>query len=148
MKISNIMINILNRKAKFDYHILEEYSAGICLTGPEVKAIRDYAVSISGSFCFLNEDEIWIKGMSVTIKNIDDSSISIRERKLLLKKREIQKIKKSMDKGITLVPLKLYTSDRNIIKIEIGLAKGKKKYDKREDIKKRDIEREIRLKQK
>lgn len=137
------MINIVNRKAKFNYHFIETYTAGVCLLGSEVKSIRDSKVSMVDSFCFFIDDELWIKALNVTPGRNSFQHEPMRDKKLLLKKKEINKLKKSLDKGITIVPTKIFTSSKNLIKIEIALAKGKKDYDKRQSIKEKDIQREI-----
>ncbi len=137
------MINISNRKAKFDYHFLETYTAGICLLGSEVKSIRESKVSMVDSFCFFIGDELWIKALNVTPGKNSFQHEPMRDKKLLLKKKELKKLKKSLDKGITIVPTRIFTSNRNMIKVEIAVAKGKKDYDKRQSIKEKDLKREI-----
>lgn len=133
-------INIINRKAKFEYEFIDTYTAGIVLTGVEVKFIRDGRLSFSDSFCTFNDGELFVKNISIS--GIGNDNIK-RDRKLLLKKQELKKIFKDLDKGLTLIPVRIYTNERNLFKVEIVLARGKKLYDKREVIKKRDIEKEI-----
>jgi SsrA-binding protein len=139
---------IYNRKAKFLYEILEEYEAGIILTGNEVKSIREGNSTIIDAFIYIKDNNVYLKNMVVsTYKKIHPSSkhIENREKKLLLKKKEISNIKKSLQtKGITCVPLSFYNKN-NKIKVKVGICKGKKDYDKRESIKKRDQEREIKI---
>lgn len=143
---NNIKIIANNKKARHDYFILEEYEAGIVLKGTEVKSVRQGKVSIKESYCQINNAEIFVFGMHISpyeqgnIYNVDP----LRTRKLLLNKREILKlIGKAKEKGLTLVPLKVYLK-YGLVKLEIGLAKGKKIYDKRETIAKKDAERRMR----
>jgi SsrA-binding protein len=140
------MILIENRKASFEYIILEKFLAGIKLIGTEVKSIRQSKASISEAYCHIINSEIFIKGMHVsdygTIKHTNHEPI--RDRKLLLNKKEIQKLSKAIkEKGLTIVPLSIQISEAGYIKILIGLAKGKKAYDKRESIKEKDIKRQL-----
>jgi SsrA-binding protein len=135
-----------NRQAYFNYFIEDKYTAGIVLLGTEVKSIRDGKVSFNDAYCLIHENEIWLRGLYIaeyshgTVNN----HIAVHDRKLLLQKREIKKIiSKLKDKGITLVPLKVFFNEKNLVKVEIGLAKGKKLHDKRDTIKQRDTEREI-----
>lgn len=137
-------MSILNRKARFEYHILEEYDAGISLLGSEVKSLRMKGANISDTFCYQKDNEIYLKGMF--IPKYEQSSYynheEKRDRKLLLHKKEIRDlIKATQDKGVTIVPLSLYLS-RGRFKVKIGVCKGKKLFDKRESIKERDIKRE------
>jgi SsrA-binding protein len=133
-------INIVNRKAKYEYEFIDTYTAGVVLTGVEVKFIRDGRLSFVDSFCVFQDGELFMK--NVSISGIGNDNIK-RDRKLLLKKKELKKILKDLDKGLTLIPVRFYTNERNIFKVEIVLARGKKLYDKRETIKKRDTEKEI-----
>lgn len=139
-------VSITNRKAWHEYHIGETFEAGIALTGTEVKSIRASKASIAEAYCKVESNEVWIHGMHVAPYeqgnrfNVDP----IRPRKLLLHKTEIHKINRQLqEKGLTLVPLKLYIS-RGYAKLNIGLARGKKLYDKREAIAERDVERDRR----
>jgi len=138
---------IINKKAYFNYEILETFQAGIVLTGQEVKSIKNGRISLAGSYIILKEEEFFLIGANVPPyqpKNAPRDYDPKRFRKLLLKKSEIKYlIGKSRQMGLTLIPLKVYTKQQKI-KLEFGLAKGKKKVDKREKIKKREIEREIR----
>lgn len=140
------MIEINNRKAKYDYEILETIEAGIALTGTEVKSIRNGNANLKDSYAIIRKNEVYLLGMHISpykqgnIFNHEE----VRTRKLLLHKKEILKLNNRITmEGITLVPIKLYFY-RNRAKILLGVAKGKKMYDKRESIKKRDIERELR----
>ncbi|PIR89720.1 SsrA-binding protein [bacterium (Candidatus Gribaldobacteria) CG_4_10_14_0_2_um_filter_33_15] len=138
---------IINKKAYFNYEILETFQAGIVLIGQEVKSIKNGRISLAGSYIILKEEEFFLIGANVPPyqpKNAPRDYDPKRFRKLLLKKSEIKYlIGKSRQMGLTLIPLKVYTKQQKI-KLEFGLAKGKKKVDKREKIKKREIEREIR----
>lgn len=142
---SKIKIITSNRKANYEYSILSKYEAGIVLLGTEVKSLRDSKVNIQDSYGKIIKDEVWIINASINeykFGNINNHD-PLRNRKLLLNKREIRKIKQELqEKGLTLVPLKIYFRGSKI-KVEIGIAKGKKLYDKRESIKKRDTERKL-----
>lgn len=136
-----------NRKAKFNYDLLDFYNVGICLFGSEVKSIRLGNVNISESFCYVDEyGEVWIKNMY--IKQYEYSGYvkfdSYRDKKLLLKKQEIRKLsQKVSQKGCTIVPTKLFINDKGLIKLEVALAKGKNTVDKKQYIKERDIKRDM-----
>ena len=139
-------MEIKNRSAYFEYFIDEKYVAGIALTGTEVKSLRAGKASFNDSYCIFHKGELWIRSFHIaeytfgTYNNHDP----MRERKLLLKKKELKKMESKLkEKGYTIVPLRLFFNDKNLAKLEIGLAKGKKMYDKRETIKQRDTEREI-----
>lgn len=136
----------VNRKAYFDYEILEIYEAGIELLGFEVRSAKSGRINLTGSFAVIRNNEAWLLNTTISAlqpKNIPASYDPVRTRKLLLHKSEIKElIGKSAQKGLTIVPLKVYTK-RNRVKILIGLARHKKKYDQRETIKKREAGREI-----
>jgi len=139
-------IEIKNKRAKFDYEWLDTYTAGMQLVGTEVKSIRMGKASIAEAYCYLTEGELFIKGMNIAewshgnIFNHDP----IRERKLLLSKRELDKIEKAViDQGITIVPTKLFISEKGWIKLNIAVAKGKKNYDKRQTLKDKDAKRDL-----
>lgn len=139
-------MEILNRQAKFNYEILETFEAGIVLTGTEIKSLKNGNANIKDSYANIKNEEIFLLNMHIS--HYEEGNIfnheETRTRKLLLHKKEILKLKNKIDlNGYTIVPLKIYFV-KNKAKVLIGLAKGKKTYDKREDIKKRDIEREIR----
>jgi len=145
MKFSN-HINILNRKARFEYEILEEYDAGIALMGTEIKSIRCGKASIAESFCQVKDGEIW--AINIMIDEYKMGSFYNhkirRDRKLLLHGKEIHRLEKNVkDVGFTIIPLKLYINHRGKAKLIIGLGRGKKLFDKRETIKKRDSDREL-----
>ena len=138
-------MEILNRKARYDYHIEDEYEAGIALTGTEIKSIRNGKMNIKDSYAIIKKEEIYL--LNAHIASYEKGNIfnhdEARTRKLLMHKKEIKKLNnKLILEGYTLIPLKVYFV-RGRAKILLGLAKGKKNYDKREDIKKRDIMREI-----
>jgi len=139
-------MEIKNRSAFHEYFFDNKYVAGIVLTGTEVKSLRDGKVSFNDSYCIIHKGEMWLKSLHIaeyshgTTNNHDP----IRDRKLLLQKREINKIEgKLKEKGYTLIPLLIFFNEKNLVKVEIGLGKGKKLHDKRETIKKRDVEREM-----
>lgn len=137
---------VKNKKAYFEYHILEEYDAGVVLIGSEVKSIREGNVTLSDSFIYLKDGEVWLKNFKIARYNQNHPSVKHddnRDKKLLLTKKEISKIGKSLqDKGTTCVPLSVFVK-KNKIKIKIGVAKGKKLWDKRQTIKERDIKRDL-----
>ena len=139
-------MEIKNRSAFHEYFFDNSYVAGIVLTGTEVKSLRAGKASFNDSYCLIHKGEVWLKSLHIaeyshgTVNNHDP----VRDRKLLLEKREIEKIDaKLKEKGYTLVPLRIFFNEKNLIKIEIGLGKGKKLHDKRETIKNRDVEREM-----
>ncbi len=139
-------INIKNRKARFNYELLDRYTAGIQLGGTEIKSIRAGKASIAESFCEIKEGEVWCVNM-----HIDEYQYGSyynhkpkRNRKLLLQKKEIKKMERKLqDKGITMIPLEVFINERGLAKMNIALAKGKKLYDKRESIKTKDINRDL-----
>lgn len=140
-------INILNKRAKFDYEWIQRYDAGIVLTGTEIKSLRQGKASIAESFCEFNEKmELFL--INATIEEyLYGNHYNHRpksERKLLLNKKELKGLYKSaQNKGLTIVPLRLFINEKGLAKIEITLAKGKKNYDKRDTIKDRDVSREL-----
>jgi len=133
-------VNVVNRKAKFEYEFIDTYTAGVVLTGVEVKFIRDGRLSFVDSFCAFIGGELFVRNISISGTGNDNIK---RDRKILLKKRELVRLQKELIKGLTIVPYRLFLNEKGLIKIEVILAKGKKLYDKRETIKARDIEREI-----
>lgn len=139
-------IEIKNKKAYFEYIILEKYTAGIVLTGTEIKSIRTGKVSLAEAFCQFNNGELFVKNMHISeyVYGTYNNHEPKRERKLLLTARELRKLQNKLkDVGLTIVPLLLFFSDNGLAKIEIALAKGKKLYDKRETIKDRDSKRSL-----
>ena len=139
-------MELKNRSIYFEYFIDVKYIAGMILTGTEVKSLRSGKASFNDSYCQLHQGDLWLKHLHIaeyshgTVNNHEP----LRDRKLLLQKREIKKIESRLkEKGFTLMPLRIFFNEKNLAKIEIGLAKGKKLYDKRETIKKRDVEKEM-----
>jgi SsrA-binding protein len=140
------MTEIKNRSAYHEFFIDAKYEAGMVLLGTEVKSIRNGKVSFNDSYCLLHKGEVWIKSLHIaeySHGNINNHD-TVRDRKLLLRKREITRIEtKLKEKGYTLIPLRIYFSEKGLVKIEIGLAKGKKLHDKRDTIRQKDAEREM-----
>jgi SsrA-binding protein len=139
-------VHIENRRAKFDYQFLEKLVAGMVLTGTEIKSIREGKAALVDSYCYFRNGELYIKNLNITpySEGTHYNHEPNRERKLLLTKSEIRRLdKKLKDQGLTIVPVKLFISESGYAKLEIALAKGKKEFDKRESIKKRDTEKEI-----
>ncbi|WP_244824896.1 SsrA-binding protein SmpB [Carboxylicivirga mesophila] len=146
MSLPTSRINIRNKRATFDYELIERFSAGIQLAGTEIKSIRLGKASLVDSYCYFVNGELWLKGMRVSeyFYGTFNNHQPERERKLLLKKKELQKLeRKTKESGLTIVPIKLFFNDRGFVKIEIALAKGKKQHDKRETLKMKDAGREM-----
>lgn len=139
-------INIKNRRANFDYEIGDKYTAGIVLTGTEIKSIRQGKASLSDTYCIADGGEIWVKGMYIAeyFQGSYNNHVTRRDRKLLLTKKEIHKIVKASEvPGNTIVPLRLFIGDRGYAKIVIGVGRGKKIYDKRQSIREREEKRRL-----
>ncbi len=139
-------INIRNKRATFDYEILEEYVAGIVLVGTEIKSIRLGKASMVDCYCYFEKNELWIRGMNVSEYDWGtcNNHIPRRDRKLLLNRKELNKLSRSLqDKGLTIVGLRLFLNERGLAKVAIGLARGRKSYDKREYLKENDAKREM-----
>ena len=139
-------MEIKNRSAFHEYFFDNKYVAGVVLTGTEVKSLREGKASFNDSYCIIHKGEMWLKSLHIAeySHGTSNNHDPIRDRKLLLQKREIAKIEgKLKEKGYTLIPLRIFFNEKNLIKVEIGLGKGKKLHDKRETIKKRDVEREM-----
>ena len=137
---------ISNRKARFEFEIFDTFEAGIELLGSEVKSVRLGKASLSESYAMIHHGQVWLENMQITpyIHNTLDELEPKRSRRLLLHKAEILRLQsKISEKGLTLIPLKAYFNKRGVLKIELGLARGKKLYDKRETIKNRDAERQL-----
>ena len=137
-------INIKNRRASFDYEIGDTYTAGLVLTGTEIKSIRAGKASLTDSYCVIDRGEVWVKGMNISeyFYGSYNNHAARRDRKLLLSKKEIAKIEKAIsDPGFTLIPLRIFISDRGYAKLVVGVARGKKQYDKRQAIKEREDKR-------
>ena len=145
MKIEKT-VNILNKRARFEYEILEQVEAGIVLTGTEIKSLRSSKASIAESFCQFIEGELYVVNMMIDEYKLGTfyNHKTKRERKLLLHKKELQKFERKLkDAGNTIVPLKLYITEKGIAKMLIALARGKKLHDKRESIKDRENKRDL-----
>ena len=139
-------INIKNKRATFDYSISETFTAGIVLTGTEIKSIRLGKASLVDSFCYVDNREVWIKNMYIAeyFYGTYNNHVARRDRKLLLQKKEIAKLEKSgKETGFTIVPMRLFINDRGLAKLVIGIGRGKKEYDKRQAIKEREDKRSI-----
>ena len=145
MKLAND-INIKNKKASFDYELLETFVAGIVLTGTEIKSIRLGKVSLVDTYCVMNRSELWVKNMNISeyFYGTYNNHESRRERKLLLSKKELQKIERlSKDTGFTIIPTKLFINQKGLAKLVVAIAKGKKDYDKRQSLREKDDKREM-----
>ena len=134
---------IVNKKVKFEYTFIETHTVGIKLMGSEVKSIDNGKVSLVDAYCYFKDGELFVKGMNIPESKVSYSHEPLRERKLLMKKKELRKLEKQLINGLTIVPYKMFRNDRRLIKLEIVLAKGKKLYDKRQAIRKRDDERNL-----
>lgn len=146
MKKDNSNIEIKNRKASFEYEFLDKYTAGVKLTGTEIKSIRAGQASLVDSYCLFVNNELFVRGMHVTeykwgtYSNHDPR----RDRKLLLTKKELLKLyRRAQDKGLTIIAYRLFVNENGLAKLDIALARGKKQFDKREDLKTKDAKREI-----
>jgi len=140
------IINIKNKKAGYEYFLLEKYTAGIQLTGTEIKSIREGKVSLADSFCIFIKDELFVSGMHIAEYKFGShyNHEPKRNRKLLLTKRELKKLSsKISEKGLTIIPTFMFINEKGLAKIEIAVAKGKRLYDKRETLKRKDTDREI-----
>ncbi len=144
-KFSN-KINIQNRKAKFEYQFLDTFTAGLVLTGTEIKSIRESRVNMQEAFCVFQEGELFVKQMHIApySEGSHYNHEPDRIRKLLMSKKELGRLSSKMtEKGLTIVPTRLFINDRGLAKLNIALAKGKKLFDKRQDIKQKDMKREM-----
>ena len=140
------MSDIKNRSAYHDYFIEAKYDAGMVLVGTEVKSIREGKVNFVDSFCTFHEGELWVKNMHIAEYRFGTTNnhIAVHDRKLLLTKKELRKMEsKIKEKGYTIVPLRIFFTEKGFAKLELGLGKGKKQYDKRDTLKQRDTDREI-----
>ncbi len=139
-------INIENKRARFDYEWLDTFTAGLVLMGTEIKSIREGAVGLVDSYALMVDGEVWVKCLHIAPWRLGTHTnhLALRDRKLLLKSTEIKKIDRALkDAGVTMVPLRLFLTERGLAKLEIALARGKKSHDKRESIKSKDIQREL-----
>ncbi len=139
-------INIQNKKARFNYEIGDTYTAGIVLTGTEIKSIRDGKASLVDSYCLIENGEVWVKQMNVSeyFYGSYNNHVARRDRKLLLNRKEIAKLQKASENpGFTIVPLRVFINDRGLAKMVIGVGRGKKEYDKRQTMRERDDKRQL-----
>ncbi len=142
----NKKINVRNKRATFDYEILEEWTAGIVLAGTEIKSIRMGKVSMTDSYCYFDRSELWIRGVNIAEYSWGtcNNHTPKRDRKLLLTRKELRKIERALqDRGLTVVGLRLFLNERGLVKVVVGLARGRKSYDKREYLKANDARREM-----
>jgi SsrA-binding protein len=139
-------INIRNRQAGYEYELLDKYVAGIVLTGTEIKSIREGKVNLQDGYCYFNNGEVFVKAVTISpyAQGTHYNHEATRERKLLLKRSEIKKLEARIEeKGLTLLPIRLFINDRGFAKMEIAVGRGKKIHDKRDNIKERDAKREL-----
>lgn len=139
-------INIRNKKAYFDYEILEKYMAGMQLKGTEIKSLRMGKASLAESYCYFSRNELWIKGMRISEYDhaYHYNHDPYRDRKLLMNRRELNKLEKqTREKGLTIIVLRVFINEKGLAKAEIALVRGKKQYDKREAIKQKDLKRDM-----
>jgi len=139
-------INIRNKRAYFDYELIEKFVAGIQLAGTEIKSIRLGKASLVEGFCYFSRNELWVRGMNISeyFYGTYNNHQPARERKLLLKRKELYKLeRKTKETGLTIIPLRIFINERGLAKMEIALAKGKKQHDKRESLKQKDANREL-----
>ena len=137
---------ISNRRARFEYEFIDTFEAGIMLQGTEVKALRAGEANMADAYCYFKRDELYIRNLYIKeyVHGTDANHDPKRQRKLLLKRRELKKLdKKVKEKGLTIVPIKLFMNDRGLVKIEIALARGKNTFDKRDSLKKKDQKRDL-----
>ena len=139
-------IAIKNKRASFEYTFLDKYVAGMVLTGTEIKSIRTGKVSLQDAYCYFSKGELWAKGMHIAAYAQGNiyNHVENRARKLLLHRKELNKLMRNKEKGMTIIPIQLFIDERGLAKLQIALAKGKKLYDKRQSIKERDLERAMR----
>lgn len=141
---TNNNINIKNKRASFDYEFIDTYTAGIVLTGTEIKSIRQGKASLVDTFCFFSKGELWVKNMHISeyFYGSYNNHMARRDRKLLLNKKELRKLQRGIQEtGFTIVPVRMFINERGLAKVVIALAKGKKQYDKRETLKEKDDKR-------
>ncbi|MCM1451921.1 MAG: SsrA-binding protein SmpB [Clostridium sp.] len=139
-------VNIRNKRAKYDYEIVDTFTAGLVLTGTEIKSIRQGRASLADTFCYVDNGQVWVKNMHIAeyFYGSYNNHAARRERKLLLNRKEIRELEKSgKEAGFTIVPLRLFISERGFAKLVIGIARGKKEYDKRQSIKEREDKRSM-----
>ena len=142
----NPKIEIVNRKASYEYEFVQEFDAGMMLTGTEIKSIRDGNANLSDAYCLFDKNELWVRNMYIAeyAHGTDNNHLPRRNRKLLLRKSEMRKLERGVkEKGSTIIPYKIHMSERGFAKLTIELARGKKEYDKRETIKAREDKRSL-----
>jgi SsrA-binding protein len=140
------IINIRNKKASHEFEFVDTYVAGLMLTGTEIKSVREAKVSLTEAYCYFRRGELYIKQMHIAPYSMAASynHDSVRERKLLLNKKELDKLEtKFSEKGLSIIPVRIFINDKGLAKLEIALARGKKIHDKRQDIKEKDVKREM-----
>lgn len=146
MAIKKKKVEILNKRADFDYTLLQRYQAGIELLGTEVKSIRDGKVNLTDAYCYMYKGELFVKNLHISEykMGINNNHVPRRVRKLLLTSQELRKIESRIkEKGLTVAPIRIYEGERNFLKMEISLAQGKKRFGKKEAKKEKDIKREL-----
>lgn len=146
MKMQSKDINIKNKRARFDYEVLDTFTAGMVLTGTEIKSIRLGKASLADTFCYVANGEVWVKNMHIAeyFYGSYNNHAARRDRKLLLNRKEIRRLAKdSEEAGVTIVPLRLFINERGLAKLVIGLCRGKKEYDKRQSIREREDRRSM-----
>lgn len=144
--IKSTLINIKNKRASFDYEFVDTYTAGIVLTGTEIKSIRMGKASLVDTFCYFIRGELWVKNMHIAeyFYGSYNNHTARRDRKLLLNRKELRKLERdSQAPGFTIVPTRLFINEKGLAKLVIALAKGKKQFDKRETLKEKDARREM-----
>lgn len=142
----NKKINVRNKRATYDYEILEEWTAGIVLVGTEIKSIRMGKASMTDSYCYFDRGELWIRGVNIAEYGWGtcNNHVPKRDRKLLLTRKELAKMERALqDRGLTVVGLRLFLNERGLAKVSVGLGRGRKSYDKREYLKANDARREM-----
>lgn len=144
MNLNNI--NIKNKRASFDYEFIDTYTAGIVLTGTEIKSIRLGKASLVDTYCIFDKGELWVKNMNITpyFYGTYNNHVARHDRKLLLTKKELRKLQRGVtETGYTIVPVRLFINEKGLAKVFIALAKGKKEYDKRQTLREKDDKREM-----
>ena len=139
-------INIRNKRATFDYEIIEEFVAGVVLVGTEIKSLRLGKASMVDTYCYFDRNELWLRGLNIAEYGWGtcNNHTPKRDRKLLLNRKELDKLQRSLqDRGLTVVGLRIFLNDRGLAKVAVGLARGRKSYDKREYLKANDARREM-----
>jgi SsrA-binding protein len=139
-------VNIRNKQASYEFELIDKFIAGLVLKGTEIKSIREGKVNLQDGYCYFNNNELFVKGVTISpyAQGTHYNHEAQRERKLLLKKSELSKLEaKIAEKGLTLIPTRLFINERGLAKMEIALGKGKKLFDKRQSIKDRDVKREL-----